>query len=185
MPVELVNFRGTAVESGNLIQWETASERNNDFFNVERSGNAREWEAIAKIDGRGDSDQIVSYQFLDARPLPGRVFYRLKQVDFDGGFEYSYIISVVTGELPQFQVQSVYPNPSPSKIRLSYISNNEQPIEYRIFSESGRLIRSGVISNFFGSNEVELTLPDENGIYLLSLQNQQLVVTRKILKADF
>ena len=158
LPVELVNFRGTAVETGNLLQWETTSERNNDFFAVERSADTQNWESIAQVDGKGDSDQIVSYEFLDTRPLTGRVFYRLRQVDFDGAFEYSYIISVVTGELPQFQVQSIYPNPAFGEVTLSYISNSDYPIEYRFINDTGQLLKSSTIDNYFGSNQVKLIL---------------------------
>ena len=162
-----------------------ASERNNDFFNIERSANAQDWETIARVEGRGDSDQIISYEYLDAKPLPGRLFYRLKQVDFDGRFEYSYIISVLTGELPQLQVQSLYPNPTAGDVRLSYISNNQHPVEYQIFDDRGRFLGSGIIENQFGSHEVVLSLPDVYGLILVVLQNQNLAVTRKILKSEF
>jgi len=108
LPVELVNFRATATEFGNLLQWETASERDNDFFEVQRSGDTQNWEAVAKIPGNGNSDVIISYEYLDLNPQPGRNFYRLKQVDFDGAFEFSYIVSVITGQLPQFQIQKIF-----------------------------------------------------------------------------
>ncbi len=182
LPVELINFRVTATELGNLLQWETASETNNDFFQVLRSANTLEWEAIATVNGSGNSDSIIPYQYLDANPLPGRVFYRLKQVDFDGAFEYSYILSVVTGELPQFQVLSIYPNPSPGELKIAYVSNNEDPIQYEIKGLTGQSVQSGAFENRFGSNLKFLTLPQESGTYLLILRNRQKLVSSKILK---
>jgi len=182
LPVELINLRAVAAELGNLIQWETASERNNDFFNVERSTNSRDWETIARIEGSGDSDQVVNYQFLDDKPLPGRVFYRLKQVDFDGAFEYSYIISVTTGAIPQFHVLSIYPNPTSDNIKLLYVSDNEDPVWYQILDPLGRQINSGLIDNHFGSSLISMELPDKDGIYLVLMKNREKLVSRRIIK---
>lgn len=183
LPVELVNFKATAIETGNLLEWETASERNNDFFSIERSSDTRNWERIAQVEGNGDSNQFIGYEFLDNNPIPGRVFYRLKQVDFDGAYEYSYIVSVVTGELPQFQVQKVYPVPTLDWISISIISNNRSPIFYQIVDPSGRQLQNGILENQYGSQvyQLEATFLSP-GAYLLHLQNQSLSVTRKILK---
>jgi len=183
LPVELVSFRATAVETGNLLEWETASERDNDFFSIQRSSDTHNWEAIAKVTGRGNSDQIVAYEFLDNQPLPGRVFYRLKQVDFDGGFEYSYIISVITGELPQLVVRKVYPVPTADNLFVSFISNNEYPVNFEIVDISGRQLQKGSLANHYGSQIVELNTTDlPNGSYWMILSNQQKTVSVKIVK---
>ena len=182
LPVELVNFRATAIEQGNLLQWETASEKDNDFFEVNRSGDASNWELIATIAGNGNSDQIISYNYLDSNPGPGRNFYRLKQVDFDGAFEFSYIVSVITGNLPQFQVQAIYPNPSSGNVNLSYITNNDDPIFLRLIDAMGKLIHSAEIPNRFGSNRVFLELPAmDNGVYQVHFTNQQLSTKSKLI----
>lgn len=183
LPVELVNFRGTATESGNLLQWETASERNNDHFQVQRSLDGMNWEEIGRVQGGGDSNQFLSYDFLDANPIPGRNFYRLKQVDYDGAFEFSYIISVVTGQIPQLQVQSVFPNPSKGLFTISYLTNNQYPLNYSVYDGSGRVISSGSFSNSFGSNQVELDLSGiPQGMYILRLSNQDLFLQEKIVR---
>lgn len=185
LPVELVNFRATATESGNLLQWQTASERDNDFFQVQRSGDAQNWESIAELPGNGTSNQIISYQYLDSNPQPGRNFYRLKQVDFDGAFEFSYIISVITGQLPQFQIQKVFPNPSKETFQVSYITNNDAPIFYQLIDELGRSVTAGTLNNQFGSNTLNLEFTNiPAGIYLLWLENKNLALSTKLLKID-
>jgi len=185
LPVELVNFRATAIEFGNLLQWETVSERDNDFFEVHRSGNAQSWEAVAKIPGNGNSDVIISYEYLDLNPQPGRNFYRLKQVDFDGAFEFSYIVSVITGQLPQFQIQKIFPNPSKEIFQVSYITNNDAPILYKLIDELGRVVTFGTVDNQFGSNTLTLEFANvPAGLYHLWLENKSLALSSKLLKID-
>ncbi|MDH3710004.1 MAG: T9SS type A sorting domain-containing protein [Cyclobacteriaceae bacterium] len=183
LPVELVNFRGTATPDGNLLQWETASERNNDFFEVQRSTNGTSWEAITMVQGNGDSDQFISYRYLDRNPLPGRNFYRLRQVDFDGVFEYSYIISVVTGDIPQLQVQAFYPNPTAQYLTLSYLTDNEFPLEYQVYDQFGRLVHSHSLRSSFGFNQVTLDFHMlTKGTYLIKLRNQELTNHIRFIK---
>ncbi len=185
LPVELVNFRATATETGNLLQWETASERDNDFFEVHRSGDALNWEVIKKIPGNGTSNQIISYQYLDLNPKQGRNFYRLRQVDYDGAFEFSYIVSVITGQLPQLQIQQTFPNPTTGTFHVSYITNNNVPVFYHLVDELGRTVTSGRINNQFGTNAFVLELSSiPAGIYMLWLENKSLVLSTKLLKLN-
>ncbi len=183
LPVELVDFRGTATPDGNLLQWETASERNNDFFEIQRSLTAANWEAIAVVEGNGDSDQFISYKYLDRNPLPGRNFYRLRQVDFDGVFEFSYIISVVTGDIPQLQVQSYFPNPTAQYLTISYLVNKDRPLEYEVYDQFGRFILSDSLISNFGFNQATLDFHMlSNGTYLLKLRNQNLIKNIRFIK---
>ncbi len=183
LPVELLNFQATALISGNFLQWQTASERNNDFFQIQRSTNGQSWEAIGKINGAGNSDILLNYEFLDNHPLEGRNFYRLKQVDFDGMVEFSYIVSVITGDLPQLQVQGIYPNPTTGPLTIVYISDNQQPVTYQVLDVYGRLIKQGSYENQLGSSKRRLDLTDLNvGSYIIRLQNQSLILTEKVIK---
>jgi hypothetical protein len=183
LPVDLVSFHATATELGNLLQWQTASERDNDFFEIQRSTDALNWEGIAKITGTGNSDQPIAYQYLDSNPLVGRVFYRLKQVDFDGAFEYSFIVSVVTGELPGFKVLQVFPNPTTGDIQASYVSNNDTPIKVSLMNTMGQVLLVKEVFNTFGSNQISIAIPgNQAGIYILRLENSNIVNSTKILR---
>lgn len=88
LPIELLSFSVNAGAESVLISWETATETNNDFFTIERSGNLESWEILGYVDGAGNSNRPLSYSFTDNMPLEGISYYRLKQTDFDGQYEY-------------------------------------------------------------------------------------------------
>ncbi|MEN0045785.1 MAG: T9SS type A sorting domain-containing protein [Bacteroidota bacterium] len=118
MPVELTKFQAKEVENGQVhLDWQTASERDNDYFLLERSINAKDWESIAKIKGAGTAFEQIDYQFIDRPIQKGTIYYRLKQVDFEGTYEYSEIIPLdLKGEKEkQFQI---FPNPADQFIKL-------------------------------------------------------------------
>ncbi len=77
-----------------LLQWTTAQELNNDYFSIERSADGRRWEAVGQVAGQGTTQETTSYRYMD-RPGPGRWYYRLLQVDYDGQSAYSEVLSVV------------------------------------------------------------------------------------------
>lgn len=108
LPVELLSFSGTIVSSGVLLQWKTAAEVNNDYFIVEKSVDGRGFTDIAKVNGHGTTASAHKYEYLDTRVGSGKTYYRLRQVDFDDTYTYSYVI-VVDYET-QFSF-AVYPNP--------------------------------------------------------------------------
>jgi hypothetical protein len=111
LPIELVDFTASVINSEVELNWITASELNNDFFTVERSSSGEEFSSIGKVNGRGTTSQRNTYTLTDSYPLNGRSYYRLKQTDLDGTFTYSNIISI-TYDGPTSAVMQVYPNPS-------------------------------------------------------------------------
>jgi hypothetical protein len=103
-------------DKGNvLISWSTASERNNNYFELERSTDAYNWTTVAKVQGAGYSTSKLEYEYTDKSAPFGRVYYRIKQVDFDGEFEYANnVISLIKDfdtEASNFDF-AVFPNPS-------------------------------------------------------------------------
>lgn len=112
-PVELTTFSARAVRNHVDLEWETASELNNDYFAVERSRNGDTWEVIAKVDGKGTTNEYSTYRWTDTKPSGGVSYYRLKQTDFDGTYEYSET-KMVANSLSIDHVK-IYPNPVASK----------------------------------------------------------------------
>jgi hypothetical protein len=94
LPIELVEFKGSAYPEYNLLEWLTATEINNDYFIIERSENGVEFYELIKMDGAGNSTMLTRYSTLDNKPLTGINYYRLKQFDFDGKVSTSKIIAV-------------------------------------------------------------------------------------------
>ena len=114
LPVKLEFFTADKRdEHSSLLKWETASEINNDHFEVERSADAISWSKIGQVQGAGNSNQTLDYSLVDESPLPGINYYRLKQVDVDGHFEYSEVATVEFGDASEaaLTVMTVYPNP--------------------------------------------------------------------------
>ena len=109
LPVELVYFRASLTPEKLVnLEWQTASELNNDVFEVERSQDGFDFTSIARINGAGTTSTKNDYSLLDQFPLSGTSYYRLKQIDFDGSYTYSYLVPVKRGDDPF----TVYPNPA-------------------------------------------------------------------------
>lgn len=94
--------------------WTTASEVNNDFFEIQRSADGHNFETIGLVDGTGSTSSYSNYNFTDAGPLQGLNYYRLRQNDYNGNFEYSEIVKVEVASV----TYSVYPNPVKEKYYL-------------------------------------------------------------------
>ena len=93
LPITLVNFEGIKESNGLRLRWQTASEIGNDYFSIERSSDAIEFETIGVVKGSGFSEAISNYDFIDQTPLFGNNFYRLTQFDFDGSSSSSNVIA--------------------------------------------------------------------------------------------
>ncbi|MEM9836692.1 MAG: hypothetical protein AAF828_09330, partial [Bacteroidota bacterium] len=117
------------------LYWTTAAEYNNRYFEVQRSSNGRSFQAIGETEGNGTVEGISAYDFIDPSPLAGSNYYRLKQIDFDGGYAYSEVRLVnmeASTELPK-----VFPNPVRDQLSLKSFTGGE----VQIFDLSGRQLR--------------------------------------------
>jgi hypothetical protein len=94
LPVELLGFQGQTIGNENQLTWSTATEHNNDHFDVERSADGADFEWIGTVDGAGNSQHVINYELMDPRPLRGYNYYRLKQVDMDGTATYSNVVAL-------------------------------------------------------------------------------------------
>ncbi|WP_143011122.1 T9SS type A sorting domain-containing protein [Siphonobacter aquaeclarae] len=113
LPVSLVSFSGRAVGESVSLEWKTASEKNNSHFVVERAVDARTFESIGTVPGRGTSAVSQLYQYTDRQPEAGVNYYRLRQVDADGTVDYLRVISVETAG-----AFDPYPNPATDRVQV-------------------------------------------------------------------
>ena len=135
LPIELLNF--DAKINGRVIDltWETISEITNDYFTVECSKNCIQWTEVVQIEGAGNSSQTLTYNTIDKNPYYGLSYYRLKQTDFDGQFDYSQIISVNTELTNNSQIE-IYPNPTNNNITL--VGNKNELEDISIYNTLGQ-----------------------------------------------
>jgi len=182
LPIELLDFKAILHENWVELLWATASEKNNDFFTVERSQDALTFEELLEMDGVGDSEEIVNYQASDEIPLPGLSFYRLKQTDFDGAFTYSHLVSV--NNLNNFGPDeiNIYPHPSiGSNFTINIAGNINQNIQLDIYDINGNKRFSRTYSEVDLKILIGNQLNLESGVYIVRAQGINFVTSRKLL----
>ena len=118
LPVTLINFEGAAQPEGNQLSWQTASEINNEGFEIQRSRNGSSWEKLTFIQGMGTSFTGKTYAYIDDSPEPNINYYRLKQMDFDGSYEFSNVISIISGNASRKAALLLSPNPVQNELMI-------------------------------------------------------------------
>ncbi len=158
LPVEMLYFNAFNVEATVRNEWSTASESNNDHFEVERSTEGEVWYRIGNVMGAGNSQTRTDYAFIDTAPLDGQSYYRLKQVDVGGVFTYSSVVAVYRNAP---EVVSVWPQPSQGTFHVDGFSGT--PL---LFDPLGEQVAITVRRT--SDNELEITMPNAAiGSYIL------------------
>ncbi len=160
LPVELSEFDVKKTEDNHsLVYWQTQSEINNDYFSVERSEDGSNFEEIGRVKGVGTTTEVQNYQFLDKEPFVGNNYYRLKQVDFDGAFEYSEIKVVFFNEAPQPFGISIFPNPATNLINVRIGGNiEESSVRVEIYNKLGQLMGTRQLGTESGGAIIQTNL---------------------------
>ena len=145
LPVEFIFFDAYLTDERIVrLIWQTVSEINNSGFEIQKSSDGRNWQIIDFIEGQGTTTENQEYQYQDKNPFAGINYYRLKQVDFDGAFEYSKVIAV---EFKNSEKNiRVFPNPSNGLINLQIDNPSNQSMTLKIADHLGRTVwESGLI----------------------------------------
>lgn len=184
IPVELINFEGWLNENETLLQWTTATEINNRGFYVQRKElNEQEWTNLDFIEGKGNSTEINYYSYKDFLAESGVYYYRLKQVDYDGSFEYSDVVEVEWRAFETYLLEQNYPNPFNPTTTISFAIQNKSNVKIIILNAIGEEV--AVVFNEekeSGYHTVEFnaaSLP--SGIYFYQLKAGEFSETRKMI----
>ncbi|TDH20878.1 DNRLRE domain-containing protein [Segetibacter sp. 3557_3] len=140
LPVSLKSFTATVKDRKAVIQWSTATELNNDYFSIEKSGDGLAFSAIGRVDGRGNSTAANTYSFTDANLGEGKTSYRLAQYDLDGKVKYSPVISV---NLRNAGLLTVKPNPATSVLFVNVANGST----FTITSSAGTTVKKGRVES--------------------------------------
>lgn len=189
LPVELKSF--TAKASGNdaLVNWTTVSEINNSHFEVERSLDGKVFEFAGKVKGAGYSNILNTYRFVDvdAANLSTSVYYRLKQVDFDGTVSYfgPVLVKFTKDEVATFQVEA-YPNPFNGSLNVSIIGAVSGKVDLRLMDLQGKTVKTYTYDLTGQSGIVNLDETNElkDGIYLLQTIVNGKSINLKVVKSS-
>lgn len=179
LPVELTYFNANQQQSSTLLTWQTASELNNSHFAIERGTDGAAYREIGEVRGNGTSLTLNNYRFVDERPAPGINYYRLRQVDFDGQFEYSRVVSVNFGER-EGEVQ-LYPTLASDEVILVFSNPTVSNGTILLYSQNGRLVKTVDFEE--ETTEVRMdvsTLPSGN--YYVRVHSGRLLETLRFVK---
>ncbi len=165
-PVELSSFKGKAHPRGNVLTWTTSSEINSSHFEIESSTDGRSFEYIGMIKAAGSSADELTYQFND-NDARGTVYYRLKQVDLDGTFEYSETLTIQR----KSGIENIHLFPNPTSDRMNIrIENPDVLVDVEILDASGKSVLSMMNIQGNESFDVSSWVP---GIYFMVIRDNE------------
>jgi murein DD-endopeptidase MepM/ murein hydrolase activator NlpD len=170
LPVELLNFEANAKGQNVLLEWQTLSETNNKGFEVQKSTGLNDWETIEFIEGQGSTSERSSYSFVDQSPFGGNNYYRLKQIDFDGNFEYSEVRFVAFQRAKEVIVAEIAPNPIQNKLLNIYLSAfPESDVDIQIINPLGQMVFQKIIQE----KEIEINVQElPSGLYYVVIKSK-------------
>jgi len=141
IPVELTSFTASVVDNSVILNWQTATETNNSGFEIQRLQDYKieklsewipseqNWETIGFVPGFGTTTEIRSYSYTDAGLSSGTYLYRIKQIDYDGSYEYSNVVEVNVGVPEKFSLEQNYPNPFNPTTKIKFtIQQTDNPL---------------------------------------------------------
>lgn len=174
LPVELVNFNVTPMDDHVKIKWKTASETNNDYFTIQRSLDALQWEDLAEVRGKGNSSSIANYTSWDFSPLNGISYYMLRQTDFDGTLSFSEVKAVqMKNELDAIVCN--YPEENLLEIKC----REAESLQVNIYSSIGQKIFLEPVKE---AEKLSYDLSSlSSGIYCVQINNGYINETKKIV----
>lgn len=178
LPINLLNFEAKRQDKAILLNWVTASEKDNAGFEIEKSINAINFESIAFVEGAGNSNEVKHYQYSMVNSEAS--FYRLKQLDFDKSFSYSLIIFI--NALDADLEPILYPNPTSGELHIGNISDLEV-LTVNIFGTRGKKLSTLQGNKLEIENKIGQRLKSlEEGVYIIRLQTFDKTYHRKIIK---
>jgi len=177
LPITLIAFDAQTTPDNKVnITWATAQEVNNSFYTIERSKNGTSFETVGFKEGAGNSNAIIDYTFTDQKPLGGISYYRLKQTDFNGQFEYSDVSKVYVDMNVDVEYK-VMPNPvnRGEVFKVNYPVSEAQDVKVLIASANGRTSISSVIAIRPEDGYIQVsTTKLSKGLYIIRIVNNEL-----------
>ena len=163
LPVNFLDFRLSSLQNNVTLYWSTSSESNNNGFEIQRSIDGTNWNKVGFVNGTGNSQTVKRYSYEDKQLNIGFYFYRLKQVDKDGSFKYSKVITSKISNKLSFVLGQNYPNPASQNTTISYTVPVKAPVELALYDMQGRQIKILV-------NEIK-----ESGTHTIDLDTRKLI----------
>ena len=182
LPVELASFTSSVNGRNVELNWATASELNNSGFDIERSVNGN-WTKVANVSGNGTTTSPQSYSYTDRNVASGNYSYRLKQIDFNGNFEYFNLSSEVNVGVPSnFALSQNYPNPFNPSTKINYDLPTDSKVSIKLFDMSGREVMT-LVNEVKTAGYYTVSFNGANlssGVYFYTISADNFVSTKKM-----
>lgn len=169
LPIQLISFSTSLDRSNDVVaNWKTATERNNDRFELQRSKDGNSWETIATVKGSGTTNAIQSYSAKDNFPIDGLSYYRLAQFDLDGKMSVSKVNMIRTSS----SIGKLVAYPNPVRTILNLEGNAETLTEFSVFSPGGQNVTAAIRKSVVSPTHLKLDVSQlPKGIYYIRSNN--------------
>jgi hypothetical protein len=182
VPVELTSF--TANQNNDIVElsWITATETNNQGFEVQRS-NGGEFETIAFVEGHGTTTEVQAYSYSDKNVTEGSYNYRLKQIDFDGTFEYSNVVEVDISSPAVYALEQNYPNPFNPSTTIKYSIAEDGYVKLSVYNMLGEEVTT-IVNNLQKAGRYEVNFNASglsSGVYVYRIEAGNYTASKKLM----
>lgn len=183
IPVELASFTAKAAGKNIVLNWATATEVRNSGYDIERSTNKINWTKIGYIEGHGNSNTPNEYSFTDKNLKAGKYFYRLKQIDTDGSFEYYYTSEVDIKAIEKFELTQNFPNPFNPSTNIAYTITQAGNVKLTLYNALGQAVRT-LVNEYKDAGSYSFTLVTDglnSGVYFYKIESGNYSQVRKMM----
>jgi hypothetical protein len=188
VPVELTSFTGKVADGKVILNWRTATETNNRGFEIERSLDNKSFEKIGFVPGYGTSTKSHTYSYSSDLNSSDKEYYRLRQVDFDGTFEYSNIVEVLSPLPSAYTISQNYPNPFNPSTKINFDLPVDSKVRITVFNALGQKI-SDVTNQQYSAGRYDVNFNAGNlssGLYFYVIEakgndGSSFVTTKKMM----
>jgi hypothetical protein len=188
VPVELTSFTASVISDNVILEWTTATEINNYGFEVERAVlNAaavqKDWETLGFVSGAGTTTEQRNYSYTDSKIPGGKYIYRLKQIDFNGSFEYSYEVSAAVTTIAVYALEQNYPNPFNPSTKISFSIAEPDIVKLAIYNMLGQEVKL-LLNEFRESGPHNITFDASSlpsGVYFYKLETLKFNDIKKMI----
>ena len=181
LPIELLSFKASISGDRVMLTWTTATEINNDYFTVERTLDGISFDEVFEMPGSGNSFGPLTYIGYDENPLPGMSYYRLKQTDYDGQFEYSSLVELDNAYISDVTLYNITHTDN-TKVILTYQMKNNVRYDLYVYDITGKIVKHDIIYSETGHNQYELDIRNyQAGSYFITLRNQNEVYSDRFI----
>lgn len=171
VPVELSSFTATVNGTSVSLNWTTVTETNNRGFEVQRKSSDDDFVTVGFVNGKGTTTQIQNYSFTDSNLPIGSYSYRLKQIDFDGSFEFSKVVEVYVAAPREFSLEQNFPNPFNPSTMISFSLKTDADVSLKVFNLLGQEIAT-LVNGRLTAGIQQVSFNAENltsGVYFYSI----------------